>query len=733
MKFAVKKKIIYIISIVIISLGSFSLVFFNKMNENIFKDSRIRANKIIKYEKELDFSRTEYIEAFIPTFLGNFKNTYYGNNPGSKLNLIWKTFLGSGKTIVSNKEGLKIWAGAGWTGQPLLIREEKKLFLIIGCFDHNLKKIDAFTGEIIWEYKFDDIIKGTGTYWENTEAKSKEERYVILQGSRKGIHKSLNDNGIHSFRAISFISGKELWRFSVKKTASYSCDVDASALVFNDTIYIGFENGLFTVINPRKLSIIKGYNYPELIRELFLFEKKDISLHGGNLVTEASVVRLNNHIYIASGSGHIYGYNLLTNEIDWDYKIAADLNGSPVVTSDNAILIPIEKQYIPGKGGVLKLNPAKPANESVEWFFPTENNNFAKWEGGVIGSVSVNDTYKQKHHLAAFTGIDGYLYVVDYSKTDSTKTTIGPNLEEKIATPVLIFEHYIGPSISTPLLYENRLLAASYNGVYLFSYDDSLNFKLLVSKPGVFEATPIANDSCTYLASRDGYLYCLGNSDIPFDSVEKNLYTVEIEEDFVEKIQETILLPEIAKHDSLEIISRGISQNSTLLKLKSSEQISFIERVNCNSIVNSKKHYIETKDSLLGIDTIQQTFVKLEMVSSTISTIQKALLDQFLYIRPLAKLVAVRYLNNKKDVKPEEIQQTKTNNFHVIAGSFSIKDNAIRFSQKLRDQGYNSKMFGPHKGFWYVPYYSFSSRELAVNKLKGIHNSVNKEAWILEY
>ena len=99
----------------------------------------------------------------IPTFLGNEQRNYYGNEAPSRLDVIWKLYLGEGETVISRKAGSKKWKGAGWTGQPLLVSEDSLLFLIQGAYDHNLKKINAATGEIVWEYKFDDVVKGTET------------------------------------------------------------------------------------------------------------------------------------------------------------------------------------------------------------------------------------------------------------------------------------------------------------------------------------------------------------------------------------------------------------------------------------------------------------------------------------------------------------------------------------------------------------------------------------------
>ena len=91
------------------------------------------------------------IKLLISTFRGNEKRNYYGNSAPSELKVIWKLHLGAGHTNASPQHGGNLWAGAGWTGQPLLVSEYGKLFLIQGAFDHHLKKIDAETGEVLWQ------------------------------------------------------------------------------------------------------------------------------------------------------------------------------------------------------------------------------------------------------------------------------------------------------------------------------------------------------------------------------------------------------------------------------------------------------------------------------------------------------------------------------------------------------------------------------------------------------
>lgn len=455
------------------------------------------------------------IYPIITTFLGNWQRNYYGSDAPDTLGLIWKVHLGTGETVISRRLGKRVWSGCGWTGQPLLVNENGNLFLIQGAYDHHLRKIEAETGKIVWQYKFDDVIKGTGTIWVNENPDSTQNSIVILQGSRLGVGNFLDSKHIPSYRSISYFTGKELWRFDQKWTSSYSRDVDGSALILNDTVYIGFENSLFTVFDPdhRNATIVNGMLQPRIFEEHELYNLNDAYSHKNNIVTESSPALLGDRIYVASGAGHVWGYNLKTRKLDWDFFIGSDMDGSAVITNDSCVLVSVEKQYIKGKGGVFKLNPSKEPKEAAEWYFPVENNDFNGWEGGIIGSVGINDSYikTDSTHLAAFVGIDGYLYVVDHKSIDTLQTVLGPDSVSFYPTPKLVYKEKIGPSISTPIFAQNKLIVAGYWGISIYEYNSDNEFVLLDKKSGSFESTPIVYQNRIYIASRDGYLYCLGN------------------------------------------------------------------------------------------------------------------------------------------------------------------------------------------------------------------------------
>ncbi|KPK93945.1 hypothetical protein AMJ80_05710 [bacterium SM23_31] len=473
-------------------------------------------------------------ELLIPTYLGNYKRRFYGKGTPKKLDLIQRFNLGKGNTVVSGEP--KEWSGAGWTGQPTVVKDQGKTFLVIGGFDHQLRKIDINTNEVAWTYRFDDVIKGTATIYIDDTA-SEENRIVILQGSRRGLDNTIHTPIVPSFRAVSFRTGKELWRLNIRKTDSYSRDNDSSPIFLKDMnmIFNAGENGIGYFLNGSINSAKKkdGIIQPEIVNEVKLYEQSDIPLHGGNLVTESSPARLKDKLYIAAGSGHIYGIDLNTMQKIWDFPIQSDLDGTIPISNEGKLFCSIEKQYLPGNGGVLKLDPDKEPEKSVEWFLPTGDREFSVWQGGVIGSVALNDEYIDDDlpHLFAVMGIDDYLYVGSQLETTGEKVE-GPHNKNYYKCPKVIFCKNIGPSISTPIFTEgNKLVAATYNGVYLFKINfertDNPNKYSLSGANGEkynifveqeshfnkvlpFESTPVVLDGLVRICCKDGFMYTLG-------------------------------------------------------------------------------------------------------------------------------------------------------------------------------------------------------------------------------
>jgi outer membrane protein assembly factor BamB len=469
----------------------------------------------------------------IASFLGDERRRFYGVGPvPERLEIIWKARIGGGTTGgTATSPGLVTWYGTGWTGQPALVREGGRAYLLIGGFDHNLRKVDAETGETLWKYKFDDVIKGSPTVFEDPSTG----KLAVMVGSRRGFPRGMGDPDIAPFRCIDYETGKELWRLPVPRTKSYSRDADGSAFILDGVAYLPVESGYFYALDPFSTSAWRGFQKPKILHETLLLGDSRASNHGGNLVLESSPVLLDDTIYIASGSGHVYGMRRSDLKVVWDYWIGSDMDGTIASTDDGHLLVPVERQYISGKGGVFKLDPRKKPAEAAVWYFPTENRAFATWEGGVVGSVSVNDTYRARRPaLAAFHAIDGNLYVVSQDTMDGTAP--GPRGDGPYPKPKLVFKKNIGGGISTPIFVDDYIISAGYgNTVYVFRVSatkgaagdgvviadrEGAEWNVAVTQVasfaggGSYESTPIVWQGRIYLGSRDGSFYCIGDPEL---------------------------------------------------------------------------------------------------------------------------------------------------------------------------------------------------------------------------
>jgi outer membrane protein assembly factor BamB len=475
------------------------------------------------------------------TFLGDGSRRRYGIGPApTSLDVIWKVKLGSGQTQRKADNKLVSWSGNGWTGQCTVVEEGGRDYLLVGAYDHNLRRIDALTGKVIWKAKFDDVIKGTNTVFANPRPTSDEDRIIVVAGSRRGSAYKIGDPRIAPFKAVSFATGKELWRLPIPKTPQYSQDVDASSLLVDDTLYVPVEPGYVYGLDPSATESWMTWRKPVVrYQSPPLWTAADVKAHPdmgeANIAVEASVARIGDTLYQAAGSGHVYGLALPDLRIVWDYEVGSDLDGTTVVTRDNKLLISVEKQYIAGRGGILMLDPSKPPASAGVWYFPTENRGISEWKGGVIGSVAVNDETNadgSKPALAAFNSVDGNLYVVSQDRM-AAKPVAGFDGKTMYPTPVQVFKGNIGAAISTPVIVGDAIIAAGYDSkVHLYRIDylaadasgagvvltsrDGSTWKVRVREiaafkaGGTFEATPLVWKGRVYLGCRDGYLYCLG-------------------------------------------------------------------------------------------------------------------------------------------------------------------------------------------------------------------------------
>lgn len=475
----------------------------------------------------------------VGTFLGGPERRVYGIGPAPKqLHLVWKLRIGEGWTSRKSDGKSVLWAGTGWTGQPTLVRDGGRDWLLVGGYDHGLRKIDAATGKVAWRHGFDDVIKGTNTVFRIRDVSGKS-RTIVVSGSRRGSDLAVGDSRIAPLRALDFETGRELWRLPVPKTANYSQDVDASPLLLGGSLYAAVEPGVVYRLDPLRTVAWKGHRRPVVLaRSPLLYTAEDVRRHpdvgGANLAIEGSPTFLGGLLYVTSGAGHVWGLRPSDLEPVWDFRTGSDIDSTPATTRTGNLLVGIEKEYVPGPGGVVMLDPRKPPEDAVVWYYPTAERGIGEWAGGVVGSIAVNDEYDpdgRRPALAAFTSVDGSLYVVT-QRAAGRERVVGPRGTERYRTPKLVFQSPIGAGISTPVFVDDALIATGYDKkvhLYAIRYGPAgrgpgvdvrcrdgetrrVSFRETSSfaTGGSLESTPLVWHGRVYVGSRDGWLYCLG-------------------------------------------------------------------------------------------------------------------------------------------------------------------------------------------------------------------------------
>jgi outer membrane protein assembly factor BamB len=458
---------------------------------------------------------TENVSLAYPTYLGGAERRSGGRGPApAALDVLWKLQIGSGTTARVSDGQPVTWSGTGWTGQPTLVYDAGKPWLLIGGYDHGLRRVDATTGTVAWRAQLDDVIKGTNTvYYEPTRPEG--DRLVVVTGSRRGNGLDLGDPAIAPLRAFSFATGAELWRLPVPRTDNYSQDVDASPLRVDGRLIVALEPGYVLALDTSRLVPGPGgHPMPSVVASSpLLYAPEDFGTRamagGSNLVLEGSPAVLGERIYIASSAGHVYGLNRETLAIEWDFMAGGDLDSTVTVTRDGMLLVGMESEYVE-HGGVFMLDPRRAADDSVVWFFSSEDRGIGEWAGGVVGSVALH----AEQPLAALCSVDGNLYVVRTDRIDGDSPS--PDGTGRLPRPALVFQDHIGGSISTPVIVGDRMVAAGLDQkVHLYDITpagDQFTITEIATftANGPFESTPLAWDSCVYIGCRDGYLYCLG-------------------------------------------------------------------------------------------------------------------------------------------------------------------------------------------------------------------------------
>jgi hypothetical protein len=79
------------------------------------------------------------------------------------------------------------------------------------------------------------------------------------------------------------------------------------------------------------------------------------------------------------------------------------------------------------------------------------------------------------------------------------------------------------------------------------------------------------------------------------------------------------------------------------------------------------------------------------------------------------------------------VETSGNNRYYIIAGAFGLKENAIKFMEQLKSEGFNAELTGQNRrNLYLVSITSLSDKASALTELQNVHHKGYSNAWLLE-
>ncbi len=419
------------------------------------------------------------------TFRGNPTRTFHGRGPVPSEPVVgWTYAIGCAVSPVGGVA--KTWCGSGWTGQPAVFPSAVTgdWQVAFGGYNRSINFLDPVSGdEVLPQYQTGDIVKGTVTV--------DPDGYPLLYtGSR--------DDHFHIV-ALDREEPEALWRLSSDAVSPtlWNNDWDSSALVIDDHLFVGGENGRFFVID-----LGRGYDEEGKVtvdpRIAFSTESWDAELLAdlGDLQVsvENSVAVSGNVAYFTNSGGLVQGWDVTDiggGQVPvqvFRYWTGDDTDASLVIDDEGMLYLGSEYERGTSRsrelGQIIKLDPSRP-DDPVVW--SVEAN-----EGLGSGIWATPALYRD---LLIVPTNGGEVLALD--RFDGT-------LRWTLELP--------GPLWSSPVVVDDTLIQADCAGsLHAFDLAAGAAPEALwtIDLGGCLESTPAVWDGWIYVGSRDGTFYAV--------------------------------------------------------------------------------------------------------------------------------------------------------------------------------------------------------------------------------
>jgi outer membrane protein assembly factor BamB len=432
----------------------------------------------------------------LSTFRGNATRTYYGEGPVPLDPVIgWRT--PSERMCSVSFVGIdpSEWCGTGWTGQPnVVVGADGQIEVREGTYDGNYHFLDGTTGlPIRSPLPTRDLAKGSAT--------SDPDGFPLYYaGSRDG-----------RFRIVALDRKEPVVLWSIDGATSVerplrNDDWDGAALVVDDVLFVGGENGwLYVVRLHRAYDELRLVTVsPEVVATVPGFDDELLRALGDTEVSIENSVALHDEVlYFANSGGLVQGWdvsNVLTGgsrlERVFRFWTGDDTDATVVIDGAGDLYVASEYQRFGERsrevGQLMKLDPSRP-DDPIVWSIDAQEIGF---EGGG-GSWSTPALYGE---LVFFTTAAGRVLAVDRASGD------------------IRWERQVGaPAIGSPVVVDGVLIQGDCGGdlwawdVSVPDADPVLLWRLHFND--CIESTPAVWRGWIYLGTRQGYLYGLADRD----------------------------------------------------------------------------------------------------------------------------------------------------------------------------------------------------------------------------
>jgi hypothetical protein len=433
-------------------------------------------------------------------FRGNPTNTWYGSGPIPSVPEIKWSYPNSPMCSQSTDLGsTNTWCGNGWTGQPVVWEHDGITELMFGAYDRKFHFVDAATGlDSRTPIITGDIVKGSATL-------DPDGFPIVYFGSRDNKLRAValdRDDPEVIWQAVNDLSVEGRW----------NDDWDSNPRIVNGYLFEGSENSFYYIwrlnrsfddtglvtVDPELVFKMPTWN-DELMDKIIPCNAGDPVICQASSVENSSVI-YEGRVYFANSGGRVLGLDIsgldegIEPSIVFDYWVGDDVDASIVVDAEGMLYVSAEwERYLDrGRdlGQLIKLDPYTDGDPYVWGQFSLTDGSV---KGGYWATPALGDG------VLYTVSNKGFLVVVD--------TATGEELWSVTLAP---------GSWSSPSVVDDHLLAVSNDGfIHEFDITDpgqpvpGWTFQV---GTGHLEATPAIWNGTIYLASRDGFMYAIGES-----------------------------------------------------------------------------------------------------------------------------------------------------------------------------------------------------------------------------